>query len=177
MERKSPYPTQTLEINLDSLERVDMLAPVSYRGEGFIKLGNFPRILEEAPSHESDDGFYCAIQSWHTNDQPRMHVSIQGRMPVYCQRCLEPFPFELKVEKIYVFLETESEADEFPLDRDDEEAMVASTHFNLFEAIEDEILLALPHAPKHPPGECQFRQTGLDSEKPNPFKILKNLKK
>ena len=55
--------------------------------------------------------------------------------------------------------------------------MVASTHFNLLEAIEDEILLALPHAPKHPVSQCQLRPVEVDLEKPNPFKVLKNLKK
>ena len=42
MTQNSLYPIQSLEINPSSLLRVDMLAPVSYQGEGFIQLVDFP---------------------------------------------------------------------------------------------------------------------------------------
>ncbi len=177
MTHNSLYPTQSLEINPSSLLRVDMLASVSYQGEGFIPLSDFPRLLAEAASVNPEDGFDCQILSWHHDDRPLMGVKIRGRMAIACQRCLDPLGLELEIHKTYVFLKTEGEADEFPLDRDDEEAMVASTHFNLLEAIEDEILLELPHAPKHPVGQCQLRPLEADLEKPNPFKVLKNIKK
>ena len=177
MTQNSPYSIQFLEINPSSLLRVDMLAPVSYQGEGFIQLTDFPRLLAESASVNPGDGFDCQLLGWHRDDRPFMEVKIQGRMAIACQRCLDPMALELKIQRTYVFLRTEVEADQFPMDRDDEEAMVASTHFNLLEAIEDEILLALPHAPKHPVGQCQLRPVEADLEKPNPFKVLKNLKK
>ncbi len=177
MTQNLPYPIQSLEINPSSLLRVDMLAPVSYQGEGFIQLVDFPRLLAESASVSPGDGFDCQIVGWHRDDRPFMGVKIRGRMAIACQRCLDPMGLELAIHKTYVFLRTEVEADQFPMDRDDEEAMVASTHFNLLEAIEDEILLALPHAPKHPVGQCQLRLVEADLEQPNPFKVLKNLKK
>lgn len=177
MPHNSPYPIQTLEIEPNSLLRVDMLAPVSYQGEGFIQLTDFPRLAAESASVCPDDGFDCQIKSGYQDDRPLMEVSIRGRMAIACQRCLDPLRLDLEIQKTYVFLRTEGEADHYPMDRDDEEAMVASTHFNLLEAIEDEILLALPHAPKHPIGQCQLRQVEANLEKPNPFKVLKNLKK
>jgi len=177
MTQNSLYPIQSLEINPSSLLRVDMLAPVSYQGEGFIQLADFPRLSAESASVSPGDGFNCQIVGWHRDDRSFMEVKIQGRMAIACQRCLDPLELGLEIQKTYVFLRTEEEADQFPMDRDDEEAMVASTHFNLLEAIEDEILLALPHAPKHPVGQCQLQQAEADLEKPNPFKVLKNLKK
>jgi uncharacterized protein len=177
MTQNSPYPIQSLEMNPSSLLRVDMLAPVSYQGEGFIGLADFPRLLAESASMSPGDGFDCQILAWHRDDRPFMEVKIRGRMAIACQRCLDPMVLELEIQKTYVFLRTEVEADQFPMDRDDEEAMVASTHFNLLEAIEDEILLALPHAPKHPVSQCQLRPVEADLEQPNPFKVLKNLKK
>ena len=177
MTQNSLYPIQSLEINPSSLLRVDMLAPVSYQGEGFIGLADFPRLLAESASVSPGDGFDCQIVSLHCDDRPFMEVKIRGQMAIACQRCLDPMVLKLEIQRTYVFLRTEVEADQFPMDRDDEEAMVASAHFNLLEAIEDEILLALPHAPKHPVGQCQLRQVGGDLEKPNPFKVLKNLKK
>ena len=177
MTQNSLYPIQSLEINPSSLLRVDMLAPVSYQGEGFIQLADFPRLSAESASVSPGDGFNCQIVGWHRDDRSFMEVKIQGRMAIACQRCLDPLELGLEIQKTYVFLRTEEEADQFPMDRDDEEAMVASTHFNLLEAIEDEILLALPNAPKHTVGQCQLRPVEADLEKPNPFKVLKNLKK
>lgn len=177
MTQNSLYPIQSLAINPSSLSRVDMLAPVSYQGEGFIQLADFPRLLAESATVGRGDGFDCQIVGWHRDDRPFMEVKIRGRIAIACQRCLDPMALELEIQRTYVFFRSEGEADEFPMDRDDEEAMVASTHFNLLEAIEDEILLALPHAPKHPVGQCQLRQVEADLEKPNPFKVLKNLKK
>jgi uncharacterized metal-binding protein YceD (DUF177 family) len=42
--------------------------------------------------------------------------------------------------------------------------------------IEEEILLNLPFAPMHPPGECQPAVEHFGSEKQNPFAILASLK-
>ncbi|NDH56143.1 MAG: hypothetical protein EBY06_05640, partial [Burkholderiaceae bacterium] len=70
MTHNSPYPIQTLEISPSSLLRVDMLAPVSYEGEGFIQLANFPRLSAEAASVNPEDGFDCQILSWHQDDRP-----------------------------------------------------------------------------------------------------------
>ncbi len=74
-------------------------------------------------------------------------------------------------------MKTEDEADEFPLDDEAQEALVASHHVDLLEAIEDEILLAIPSAPKHPMGDCQMRQAGDGLGDENPFKVLNSLKK
>ena len=72
MTHNSLYPTQSLEINPSSLLRVDMLASVSYQGEGFIPLSDFPRLLAEAASVNPEDGFDCQILSWHHDDRPLM---------------------------------------------------------------------------------------------------------
>lgn len=106
-----------------------------------------------------------------------MEIGLQGRMHLSCQRCLQPLLFELAQKKRFVFVKTEEEADEFPLDNEDEEAMVASHSFDLLEAIEDEVLLAIPYAPKHPTGECQLSHEEGGLDRLNPFKVLKSLKK
>jgi uncharacterized protein len=177
MERNFLYPRIELAINPSSLATVDMLAPVSYHGEGFIAIGDFPRLDEESGRIDPDDGFHCRIDGGHAAGKPSLKIGIQGKMNLICQRCLQAILFPLDLQKTYVFVKTEEEADHFPLDKEDEEAMVESARFDLLSAIEDEILLALPHAPKHPDGTCQLDQPNAVPEKPNPFKALKNLKK
>jgi uncharacterized protein len=106
-----------------------------------------------------------------------MEVSLKGQMQLACQRCLQPLIFEFSKKKHFVFVKTEEEADEFPLDDEAQEALVASHRVDLLEAIEDEILLAIPYAPKHPAGDCQMSQAGEGLGDENPFKVLKSLKK
>jgi uncharacterized protein len=180
MERNSInsiYPNFDLAVNPKSLSRVDMLAPVCYQGEGFVPLGDFPRLRAESGKVEPSDGFDCLISGKNFGDKPLLKIRIHGGMHLVCQRCLQPLALSLDIQKTYVFLKTEEQADHFPLDRDDEEAMVQSSEFDLFAALEDEVLLALPHAPKHPDGKCQLDHSNVTPDKPNPFKVLKNLKK
>jgi uncharacterized protein len=166
-----------LPINPKSLGKVDILAPVSYQGEGFIGLADLPRLQNECSKTETNDGFHCTVQTLSQGERPVMEIRLRGSIHLSCQRCLQPLLFELDQKKRFVFVKTEEEADEFPLDNEEEEAMVASHAFDLLEAIEDEVLLAIPYAPKHPTGKCQLSQEEGDSGRPNPFKVLKSLKK
>lgn len=54
----------------------------------------------------------------------------------------------------------------------------------LLNAIEDELILALPQVPKHAPEHCEvslservFGELPIEAEKPNPFAVLASLKK
>lgn len=177
MNTQSAYPIIELAVTPKSLERVDILAPVAYVGEGFLKLADFGRLLNEAARVGTQDGFYCRLRSHHQNEVPVMEISLKGRLQLTCQRCLQPIVFEIEQQKNFVFLKTEAQADDFPIDNEGEEAMVASHHFDLLAAIEDEILLAIPYSSKHPIGECQISQEAGGAKPENPFKVLKNLKK
>lgn len=177
MSSNSAYPSIMLSIDPKTLEKVDLAAPVSYLGNGFIQIADFPRLRDEVSRIDPQDGFDCKIQSHQRAGKPALEIILKGQMKLVCQRCLQPFTFELDQQKYFVFVNTEEEADEFPMDNDQEEAMVASPAFDLLGAIEDEVLLAMPHAPKHPTGQCQLAHDNSDSDRQNPFKVLKSLKK
>jgi uncharacterized protein len=178
MSSHSAYPIVQLAITPKSLGKIDILAPVSYKGEGFLSLTDFARLQLEASHLDAQDGFYCELRTHHQDGgMPVMEISLKGQMQLACQRCLQPLIFEFSQKKRFVFVKTEEEADDFPMDNDAEEAMVASHSFDLLEAIEDEILLAIPNAPKHSIEDCQISQEGGSTEPQNPFKVLKSLKK
>jgi uncharacterized protein len=92
---------------------------------------------------------------------------------------------DLDEKRRFVLLATEAEADDYPMEDEEQEPLVASQHFNLLETIEDEVLLSLPLIPKHPEGFCEPHASvfGLEDggevvdERENPFNILKNMKK
>jgi uncharacterized protein len=177
MSSHSAFPITQLAITPKSLGKVDILAPVSYKGEGFLSLTDFARLQLEASGLAAQDGFYCELRTHRDGGVPVMEISLKGQMQLACQRCLQPLIFEFSQKKRFVFVKTEEEADEFPLDDEAQEALVASHHVDLLEAIEDEILLAIPYAPKHPAGDCQMSQAGEGMGDENPFKVLKSLKK
>jgi uncharacterized protein len=92
---------------------------------------------------------------------------------------------DLAEKRRFVLLATEDLADDYPIEDEEREALVASQHFNLLETIEDEILLSLPLIPKHPEGFCEPQASSFGDEgeedtlekSENPFNILKNMKK
>lgn len=77
---------------------------------------------------------------------------LRGCLNLRCERCLQPmdwpFDFELTLRLVH------SEADERRLLDHCEPLLLEDDWLPLHQLIEDEILLALPMAPAHPPGDC-----------------------
>ena len=103
---------------------------------------------------------------------PSLHLDIEANLPMVCQRCLEQMQVPLTLGFEYVVSAEESAT----LDDSDEVDWVEqSDAMDVRALIEDELLIALPIAPVH---ALQCKQLNLESgEKPNPFSVLKALKK
>lgn len=80
-------------------------------------------------------------------------ITIRGEVPVTCQRCLGDFPYPVDRETIAVLARSEQEADGLDATTDDE-VLVADRPLEAAALVEDELLLTLPFAPKHPEGAC-----------------------
>ena len=190
MNRNQVLPQVQLSADPSALKRVDLCAPQTYQGAGFLSISDLPRLAEEASVVQSGDGFDWEIRT-HFEDSPGseprqiLDMGLKGRLHLVCQRCLQDCAVDLAETRRFVLLASESEADDYPMEDEEQEPLVADQHFNLLETIEDEILLSLPLIPKHPDGFCEphastFGAEGGEesSEKPeNPFNILKNMKK
>ncbi len=61
-------------------------------------------------------------------------------------------------------------------ERDDEDFLPIQAEMSVLELMEDELLLALPIAPKHEEGECSNESSINEYKKPNPFAKLEMLK-
>ena len=190
MDRNHVLPQVYLSAEPNALRRVDFCAPQSYRGAGFFSIPDLPRLAEEVSEVVAGDGFSWEIQT-HFEHSPgsephqMMELALKGRLHLICQRCLQACAVDLDEKRRFIFLATESQADDYPLEDEDQEPLVASQQFNLLETIEDEILLSIPLIPKHPEGFCEPHASvfgeGEEDEPPaereNPFNILKNMKK
>ncbi len=106
--------------------------------------------------------------------QARAHVTLQ------CQRCLQPMPQSLEVDRWFRFAASEDEAARLDEESEDD-VLVESRRFDLPELIEDELILALPLVPRHAQCPAPLAVPAADAEpeaaRPNPFAALAALRR
>ena len=101
---------------------------------------------------------------------------IRAKLEVICQRCLEPMTVEIESEVRLGIVRRESEA--VALSPEYEPLQVDGDRISLLSVIEDELILALPSAPLHPPGRCRpprHPRRGVvknETEAKSPFAVL-----
>lgn len=108
-----------------------------------------------------------------------LHVQARARVSLVCQRCLGPVETLLNVQRSFHFVANEDLAAQ--LDADSEDDVLAMTRsLNLYELVEDELLLALPLVPRHEVCPEPLPMSHGDDEEeeptPNPFAALAALK-
>jgi uncharacterized protein len=85
--------------------------------------------------------------------RPALAIGLRGVVTLTCQRCLDPF--EWPVEQRTDVLLARDERELAALDTDSSaEVVLAAAPVDPRTLIEDELVLALPFAPKHPDGGC-----------------------
>lgn len=109
---------------------------------------------------------------------PSMTLTVAGSVKLVCQRCLQPFGYEIDSSTMLVLGKDDEEADEIEEVLDDEsiDVIVGSRECDIRQLLEDEALLALPQAPKHEVCPDTKLLDTLKTEKVSPFAALKNLK-
>lgn len=101
---------------------------------------------------------------------------IAARATVQCQRCLGGLELELDVPVSLAMVWAEKEIPSLPSRYDG--IVVGADPVDLYDLVEEELLLALPLVASHEPGECPARQGGTDAgeekaAKLNPFAVLR----
>lgn len=118
-----------------------------------------------------------APQPW-LEIEARIHVTLQ------CQRCLQAMQEPLALQRRFLFVATEAEAEALDADRDDDH-LVQVPRLDLLLLVEDELILELPLVPRHEgvcpeplpfPGASDAAEEPAD-ERPNPFAALAALRK
>ena len=101
---------------------------------------------------------------------------VDGMLSLVCQRCLDnlDWRFDVKFESLVVTDDRE--------EADGRDAVVGpGGRIALEPTIEDELLLAMPHAPVHPHGTCEappvrMANGGASSSERHPFSALRALR-
>ncbi len=91
-------------------------------------------------------------------ERPILTLTVQGSVPVVCQRCLQGF--EAHLDQRSELLLAHDDAELARLDADEREVVLASTPLEAAALIEDEVLLSLPFAPRHPEAQCAAASAG-----------------
>lgn len=105
-------------------------------------------------------------------------LSVAGTVKLVCQRCLEPFSYDIDSSTMLVLGRDDEDADQIEEILDDEsiDVIVGSNCCDIRDLLEDEVLLALPQSPKHEVCPDTKLLDSLKSDKVSPFAGLKNLK-
>jgi uncharacterized protein len=185
---------------------------------GAVRVSQLPRMLNEVPADAPDRDTTFTWQAEGSTQpelqddgtegpQPYLRLAVHGSAWLECQRCLSPYQQAFDVDAVYRIVNTEAEAEEFPLDEDEVDVIVGSRQFDLIDLIEEELLLALPLVPKHDvcpavheslvsgvageeasdpgsdpdddpeAGDGVAKSEGDEAQKPNPFAALEALKR
>lgn len=109
-----------------------------------------------------------------------LDLRLKGELALQCQRCLGPLEHTLDVTNTLLVVPPGVQLDEDDLqDPDAPDVIEANPGAAVAELVEEEVLLSLPLAPRHPEGTCENRINQSDGarDKPSAFAQLAALKR
>ncbi len=161
--------------------------------EGHWPAGGFVRLRDSIAAWPADG----AAVTWAVQGRQRavaggepelwLHLRLQADVVLQCQRCLQPMPQAVAVDRSLRFVRGEDEAARLDEELDDD-VLALPGRLDLLELAEDELILALPLVPMHgscpqplaavaPPPDTASGAADADrGGRPNPFASLAGLR-
>jgi uncharacterized protein len=139
------------------------------------------RMVRALPLLESPDGELEVLLELGRDEDGTHYLAgtVQGKLVLLCQRCLEPMEYPLDVTFRLGLVHSQEQSQ--GLSDRYEPLLITGEPASLAEIITDEVLLALPIVPLHggtstcrPP--VMDYQTPANSQRENPFAVLAQLK-
>ena len=110
--------------------------------------------------------------------RPTLHLEISGLLRLRCQRCMGPLRYPLYLANTLLLMRADEPLPEETDALDAPDCVVAGMAMDAATLVEDEILLDLPFAPRHPLGACDVNDdAGRSKRAASPFAGLAALKK
>jgi len=111
---------------------------------GVVGIERLPRLAQLQCSTE---GLEYHLRGGRTgNGKPCLRLSVVGSLELPCQRCLDPIRIPIAIDAELQLAQNTREISE----ADDEiDRVLASRHMDVASLVEDEVILALPMAPRH----------------------------
>jgi len=127
--------------------------------EGTLPLSSFPR-LQDVLVSDAGDVRYAVQGVRDERGRPALEIRVRATLQLRCQRCLAPLPLEVDEQALLVLAGSQAEIDAEPLEVDAPDRVVANKEMDLRVLVEDELILALPYAPRHE--GCAARSEGSE---------------
>lgn len=160
----------TLPASVDGLE----FAVQGRVVEAAVPLASLPRLAEVAAGKAGS--LDCRLEGERDEDGNHwLRLAIHGSLNLVCQRCLAAMAFPLRLESRLLLVPPGRPWPEEELAEDGFDAVAAEKEMALLPLIEEEVLLALPIAPRHE--SCETPVPLAEEHEPSPFAALAGFKK
>ncbi len=103
----------------------------------------------------------------------RLHLTVAGSINLLCQRCLDKLVFPVGAQTNLLVLRDGAGADTGEID--DLDGVPAAAQTDVWSLVEDEVLLAIPLAPRHTEDECSPAVKAAGDPAASPFAALARL--
>ena len=167
---------QCLSRNRSRLKRIKDAFVFAREGrvlEGTLPVSGFERLQDLLTDSEGEVAF--VLEGFKgERGEPMLQLQVTGTIALACQRCLEAIPFDLDVDNLLEIVPEGAELSQDELEDDTRDFLPVAKELDVAEFIEDEILLALPVAPRHE--RCGLPGAADAGERVHPFAILAGLK-
>lgn len=140
--------------------------------QGVWAVGDLPRLRDMLAS-DAGEIRYEIDGTRDARGRPALRVKLNGALQLRCQRCLEPMRFDVDTDETLVLAATQAEIDAEPDDVESPDRVLATEQMAVRDLLEDELILALPYAPRHE--GCEAGAPAGDSEKISPFAGLRGM--
>ena len=171
-QRGATYDTRPMPEDGLKLCNAAVLADEGRRVQLAVPVARLARIAEQLASSEGtvNGTVVLSRQMGHIIAD----VSFEAGVTLLCQRCLGPMPLHLAGNSRVALLESEAATADVPPEL--ETALAPEGRIALAELVEEELLLALPAAPRHAEGQCPAaRQPERESAAPPVQRPFANL--
>lgn len=154
---------------IDSLE----FAHTGQRMQGEVKVAQLTRLADSLFDTGGTLGFSLAGGE-DAERRPRINLTVEGEINLRCERCLGSFAYPVAVASSLLVLTDGAGGETAGID--DLDGIPADPHTEVQALIEDEVLLAIPIAPRHPEGQCRAAVKTTWDSAASSFEVLANLK-
>jgi uncharacterized protein len=119
---------------------------------GEVSIAEMGRLVDSVVSDEGSVKY--RLQGGTESGRPVLKLAVDTAVMLNCQYCHEPYRQELRIEQVLPLARDEAELARWEHDDPLLDTLVADPSLDVLTLVEDEILLSLPVAPRHPGDVC-----------------------
>jgi DUF177 domain-containing protein len=144
---------------------------------GVLAVAQLPRLADLLFDREGVVS-YTVEGDTSAKGEPVLRIHLTADLVVSCQRCLEGLPLHLNITRDLVLVAAAVGLDPLDDEDDDTDAIPSVRSLDLHDLLEQEIVLSVPMAPRHPENACGIEPGASKIGEPvSPFSPLAQLKR